>query len=123
MPLGTASGRLKKEILFSLVQRLGEDNCFKCGQKILTSSELSIEHKKPWLDVDVSLFWDLENIAFSHLKCNKAERTVKIKAPAGTMWCGKCKDYLSIDRFNIDNTRHRGYYSYCKDCKKTLRKK
>ena len=29
--------------------------------------DLSIEHKKPWLDEDPRLFWDMGNIAFSHI--------------------------------------------------------
>ena len=50
MPHGTANGRLKKSILFSLVKRCNEDICYRCGKKIKTERELSIEHKKPWLE-------------------------------------------------------------------------
>jgi hypothetical protein len=68
----TAQHRLKKNLMFSLVQRLGEDICFQCHEKIETVEELSVEHKIPWLDSEepLSLFFDLENISFSHLACN-----------------------------------------------------
>lgn len=72
MALGTASGRLKKSIMFSLIVKLGENVCFQCGTEIETEQELSIEHKVPWLDSydPIGLFFDLENISFSHLTCN-----------------------------------------------------
>jgi len=74
MDAATASHKLRKLILFSLVQQTGRDLCFKCQTKIETVEELSIEHKAPWLDSSdpVSIFFDLNNIAFSHLKCNIA---------------------------------------------------
>lgn len=70
--VGTAAHRLRKMILFKLVQESGRDQCFRCGDKISSVEELSIEHKVPWLDSEQpsQLFFDLENIAFSHLKCN-----------------------------------------------------
>lgn len=70
----TAQGRLRKLLLFSLVQRLSMNTCFRCNQPIATSAELSMEHKIPWLHSTnpVQLFFDLENIAFSHLRCNSA---------------------------------------------------
>lgn len=70
MPWGTATTKLRKMLLFRATQKLNEDICFKCGKKIETIGEFTIEHKKSWLHVDVRLFWDLENIAFSHSKCN-----------------------------------------------------
>jgi hypothetical protein len=79
MPFGTAQGRLKKRIFFSLVQRLGLDICFRCGKRILTAEDLSCDHKKPWLDISLELFWDLDNIAFSHRGCNSAAFRVSNK--------------------------------------------
>lgn len=46
MPFGTASARLKKKIMFMLIKKLGEDICYRCGNKIEDVDELSIEHKK-----------------------------------------------------------------------------
>lgn len=72
MPYGTACNRLRKVVLFSLLKRLNENLCFQCGNSITSAESLSLEHKIPWLDESSELFWDLENIAFSHLSCNSA---------------------------------------------------
>jgi len=72
MPVGTAQHRLRKMILFSLLVKHKENVCFRCGQVIDTVDDLSVEHMKPWASVDdPNLFWNLDNIAFSHLQCNK----------------------------------------------------
>ena len=68
----TASNRLKKKIFFMLVQRLKLDECYQCKKLIVESEDISIEHKKPWLDEDTRLFWDMGNIAFSHKSCNSS---------------------------------------------------
>lgn len=72
MPFGTASAKLRKSILFRLLEETGKNICFQCGRKIESEAELSIEHKIPWLDSDnpVNLFFNLDNIALSHLTCN-----------------------------------------------------
>lgn len=70
MPLGTATNRLRKMILFHLLKKHNENFCFQCTKEIETVKELSVEHKKPWLHENVNLFWDIKNIAFSHLSCN-----------------------------------------------------
>ena len=68
----TAANRLRKMILFRLLQDIRSDRCHRCGELIETVKELSIEHKIPWLDSEdpVGLYFDLDNIAFSHLSCN-----------------------------------------------------
>ena len=72
---GTASGRLRKDVMFHLLQKHGENVCYRCKEFIETVKELSIEHKRAWLDSEdpVGLFFDLENVAFSHLSCNISE--------------------------------------------------
>ncbi len=70
MPFGTAMNRLRKLILFDLLKQNNKNICYRCGKEIAIADELSIEHKKPWLNVNTELFWDLSNIAFSHLNCN-----------------------------------------------------
>jgi len=74
MSPGKASGRLKKEIMFNLLSRLGENICFQCLKTIDSADELSVEHKTPWLNSEdpCRLFYDPENIAFSHLRCNSS---------------------------------------------------
>lgn len=70
----TATARLRKMVLFDLVKKVRQDSCFRCGKKIRRYEDLSIDHKKPWLHVNPDLFWDLDNITFSHTKCNKPDR-------------------------------------------------
>lgn len=74
MPFGTASNRLKKALFFKYIKLANQHFCFDCKKEILTVEDLSIQHKQVWLHIDPTLFWDLENIAFSHKKCNKTER-------------------------------------------------
>ena len=74
MDHGKARNILSRSIMFDFSKRLGLDVCFQCGKKIETLRELSIEHKTAWLDSDnpPKLYFDLNNIAFSHLSCNSA---------------------------------------------------
>lgn len=110
MPFGTASGRLRKLVLFSVLERHEENVCFQCGNKINSADDLSIEHKVPWLDTDARLFWDINNIAFSHLSCNisAARQTKAIKAEHGIEQRYKdgCRCELCV---TVHNTRVREY--------------
>jgi len=76
MPHGTAANKLRKAIMFDLIKKAGKNICFQCGETIDNISNLSIEHKVPWLDSEdpVGLYFDLDNIAFSHLSCNSSAR-------------------------------------------------
>lgn len=67
----TASGRLVKDLLWNFVKTTGQDACCKCGEP-MSRETFSIEHVTPWLDSDdpVGLYFDLENISYSHLRCN-----------------------------------------------------
>ena len=68
----TASNQLRKLMMFRLVQKCGEAVCFRCGRTIDDPADLSLDHKKDWLHSEQvqELFWDLDNIAFSHKRCN-----------------------------------------------------
>lgn len=83
MPYGTACNKLRKSLLFSLIKELNKNVCYQCGKIIESEDELSIEHKIPFIDSEdpKKLFFDLSNIAFSHLKCNikAARRPISIK--------------------------------------------
>lgn len=110
MPIGTASNRLKKSIMFSLLKRLNENYCFKCGLEITSADTLSVEHKTDWLDSDtpIELFFDLDNIAFSHNACNTA-RVKKAQCPSRRAYqrgcrCNECK---AIHNTFINNQRKR----------------
>lgn len=113
MPLGTASGRLRKSILFHLVTELNRNICYQCNNKIFSENELSIEHKIPYLDSSdpVKLFFDIENIAFSHLSCNvsAARRTVKTKHPSVYAYNQgyRCKDCTVLKNIRLREFRGR----------------
>jgi hypothetical protein len=46
MPFGTACNRLRRMVMFELLQRHKENVCFKCGNLILKADDLSLEHKE-----------------------------------------------------------------------------
>lgn len=72
MPHGTATNRLRKQIIFMLLWELRRLKCHRCGKQIGSAIELSIDHKEPWLNAPnpQERFFDLSNVAFSHLSCN-----------------------------------------------------
>jgi hypothetical protein len=70
MTHGKAVNRLRKLVLFDLLKRHNENICFRCNKEIINVNQLSMDHKEPWLYNNIELFWDLNNIAFSHTKCN-----------------------------------------------------
>lgn len=121
MPFGTAAARLRKLVLFHVLVRHEENLCFQCGDRIQSADELSIEHKKPWLDNSVELFWDLSNIAFSHNVCNtKAKRPRKRKLVHGTRWayqqgcrCFECAEY-NRKTTNFYRRRSKGVRTPCR---------
>ena len=69
---GTARNRLVKDTLFRLAVAAGH-KCYRCGGE-LDRQTFSIEHITPWLNSDdpVRLFYDQDNITFSHLSCNSS---------------------------------------------------
>ncbi len=89
MPFGTAAHRLRKAMLFRILQETGKDTCFRCGQVITTVDDLSVEHKQPWQSAPnpKASFFDLDNVAFSHCKCNYgAARRERIRCPQGHVY-------------------------------------
>jgi hypothetical protein len=96
---GTAASRLRKELLFKYIRKAGDNYCFQCGAEIETTDELSVEHKVPWLDSEdpIEMFFNLENIAFSHLKCNIGARRGKrsshgiLRSYMNGCRCNECK--------------------------------
>lgn len=120
MPFGTASNNLRKQILFKYVQKVGDNFCYVCNEEIMAVDDLSIEHKERWLNVNPDLFWDLDNIAFSHLHCNKRDYSQcasRIHNKEDKAWCNRHKDYVDINNFYVDNSRPNGLCSICKKCR------
>jgi len=74
MNVSTASAQLKKLLMFRMMQELEKDYCFQCHKPIETADDLSVEHRVPWLSAPdpKASFFDLSNVAFSHLSCNSA---------------------------------------------------
>lgn len=64
---------LLKIYCFLLLLKHGKNICFRCNKEI-NRETFSIEHKIAWLDSSnpKELFFDLNNIAFSHVSCNAA---------------------------------------------------
>lgn len=116
MNFGTAHRRLLKQLLFRSLRKSSEDVCFKCGEKIETETELSIEHIKPWENISVDLFWDLSNIVFSHLRCNRNHRNpgpLK-QRPEGTNWCVPGQHFAPTEKF-YKGSSVLGLQHWCKD--------
>jgi hypothetical protein len=131
MKPGKAYALLRKNLLFHMAVKCSMDVCFKCKEKIKTVEDLSIEHKIPWENRNPKLFWDLENICFSHKICNLNHLNTggigkRKNAPEGFSWCqGYCKDFISIELFSKNKSRWNGLQSSCKNCnrKRRARKK
>lgn len=123
MPQGTASNRLRKMLLFRQLKKHSENVCVRCDKEIETVEELSVEHIKPWEGISADLFWDLDNVGFSHMRCNLADRhtrpTTKLRkvGPEGTSWCFKCKEFKLASAFALCSTVWRGLNNECKSCK------
>jgi Zn finger protein HypA/HybF involved in hydrogenase expression len=121
MSYGKASHILVRRILFNLANRLGETICFKCGLAIESAEELSIEHKEPWENRNAALFWDLDNITFSHKKCNRNHSVTGHKlrkiGPDGTAWCTHCGDFRPLTEFRKNTKRWNGVEILCREHK------
>lgn len=119
---GTASSRLKKMVMLDLLRQLGRDICYRCGVKIQKAEELSLDHKKPWRGISADLFWDIENVAFSHRRCNTPDRPSggsdrRKTGPVGTAWCGgECQAFLPVSEFNKNRGRWTGLKDRCRRC-------
>jgi len=79
MSFGKAGNILRKNIMFSLVEKCEMNTCYRCGEKIESVDDMSIEHKENWLHSEnpVELFFDIDNIAFSHSNCNSANKRIR----------------------------------------------
>lgn len=70
MSVSSASHRLRFDLLFQFVKAAGIV-CYRCGEE-LTRDTFSVEHKEAWLNKPnaVELYFDLNNITYSHRACN-----------------------------------------------------
>ena len=92
--ISTAQGQLTKDILWMLLQETSRTKCFVCNEE-MTRDTFSIEHKESWLDKENAkeLFFNLNNISFSHLSCNISRARKGTKAKHGTFsrYCYGCR--------------------------------
>lgn len=74
--ISTARNKLYKQVLFSLLKEIGKNICYRCGEPIETQDEFCLDHKVEWRYADdpKRLYFDYENISFSHQGCNSKER-------------------------------------------------
>jgi hypothetical protein len=122
MPFGTACNKLRWMVMFDLLRRHEENVCFKCGKMILKAEDLTLEHKETWQDGGPVLFWDLNNIAFSHQKCNLPKGIVRREIVNGMLWYSNCEQYKSVSCFHREKKQRTGYALLCKDCSNFKRK-
>ena len=110
-PFGTASHKLRKSLLFDAIGRLGERNCYQCGNLIEKIEEFSIEHKQSWMRSGdpIGSFYSLENISYSHVRCNvaAAHRPNKVyKSVAERSTSGTRKWRENPDNWGREKDRH-----------------
>jgi hypothetical protein len=118
MPQGTAMNRLRKMVLFRQLKKYNDNICTRCEKEIETVNELSIEHIKPWEGRSAELFWDMDNISFSHLRCNIAHTfhggiARRRIPPDGMAWCVMCKKFEPRENFH-NGSRWDGLQQWCK---------
>lgn len=126
MPQGTANHKLRKSILFEYVRRAGDNICYKCGIDIDSVSDLSIEHKEPWEGRDAVLFWSLDNIAFSHVQCNRPHNGPETRRTrmndAYQFWCNRCKMWKEKDEFAKNASTWSGVNPRCTACQTEVKR-
>lgn len=116
MSHGKANNILRKSLIFHLSKQSGMDTCFRCNNKIDNVDDMSIEHKTAWLDSEnpSELFFDIENIAFSHAKCNyssiRRNRSLSVSNKTGYKGVSyvpnKKKHYRAYINTTIDGKRY-----------------
>lgn len=76
-----ASYLLHRMLIFQYAKLSGKDDCYRCGLPIVSLEEMSIDHKIAWQNRGNArdLFFDLENIGFSHRRCNGRARRCATK--------------------------------------------
>ena len=124
LPIGTATHRLRKLMFFRLIQKTGDDRCFRCGLPIESVHDLVMDHKVPWLDNSAELFWDLENIAFSHAGCNsravrrdgRCAAALRKVGSSGTAWCSGHRTFLPVRYFQRNRSHWNGLAHCCREC-------
>jgi hypothetical protein len=106
MPVGTAEKHLRKSIIHELASQLGKNQCARCGQEIESPDDLAIIHVQDW-ENDVTQFWSLTNVAFSHVEC-EASRYGKRQREKKKMKSKVELKVLGSNGRSLPGTRHDG---------------
>lgn len=124
---GAARNRLVQSLLFKLVQETDRDICYRCGKRIENEKQLSIEHKKVWFGESdaIQLYFDLDNITFSHLSCNISSSRKGTSVRSKTGFKGvyyhpkrKSPKKWRAQRNGINGTVNIGWYETAEDAAK-----
>ena len=96
----TARNRLLRDLVAKLL-RERKETCYRCDKPL--NSDWTVDHKINWLDSDdpVGLFFDVDNVAFSHHSCNSgASRTPmkKYDSPTACKRAWKQSNYSPAKR-------------------------
>jgi hypothetical protein len=121
--MGKASALLLRQTVWLLLVATDQGRCFRCGGE-MSLADYSLDHAEPWRGQDAALFWDPNNIHWSHKLCNtKAARTVTPSQDArrrivrnGLLRCSFCKKDLPVSQFWKSSKVNCGYNSLCKAC-------
>lgn len=112
MTISSAVGKLRKSLLFHFVSKLGLNNCYRCGLIIESVDDFTMDHKINWLGEEKAkdLFFDVENIKFSHFACNAGATRIKGKHPSVYSYkngcrCFECTKLHSEAKNRYRNTR------------------
>lgn len=67
--------KLVNMLIIKMLDELGENQCFRCKQRIEIPEDLSLDHSEGWRNADTKeksqeLFWNLEKLFASHKHCN-----------------------------------------------------
>jgi hypothetical protein len=109
-----ANYKLTKDILWNFILETNKNKCHQCGEE-MSRETFSIEHIIPWLDSDdpKDKFFNMNNISFSHLKCNcaAARRPRNLKPEEKILALEKYKETKnSYQRKTYDKKKRRERY-------------
>lgn len=123
--ISNATYKLRKILLFEFAKRLDLHHCFRCGEPIDNIDEFTVDHVLSWrLHKSRELFYDIDNIKFSHFKCNCANYTKsktrpnarKNKIKNEEKFCDLCMRFIPLAQFHKKSNAVDGYQTYCKRC-------
>jgi hypothetical protein len=131
--VSTARTQLINRLMFDMIVQLNKNTCFRC-HNAMTVKDFSIEHVIPWAWEENAheLFMDVNNITFSHRRCNSAHgRNTKRKQEAAKhrrkfdddlVKCGgECGLKKNRSEFHKNSREVSGVDTRCKPCRAKFR--